>query len=83
MDYEAIPTSPHFKVGLVWLTILLLVGVFPALYAISSNMSGDNTLSVSKVVLNLIQHSYGVIMYGIIAVLVPMLVVRKLGSLSQ
>ena len=74
--HESIETSAYFKVGLVWSPILLLMSVFPALYAISTNVPGENTLGIGKAVLDLIQHSSGGIMYGINAVLTPLLVVK-------
>jgi len=36
-------TSTYIKVAMVWLPIVLLLGIFPALYAISANVPGDNS----------------------------------------
>ena len=59
---------------MVWLPIVLLLGLFPALYAISANVPGDNSFGIGENVLELVQHSSGGIMYGINSVLTPMLV---------
>ena len=62
------------KVVLAWTPIALLLAIFPALYAASANVPGNNTFGIDESVLKTFHELGGVFMYGINAVITPKLV---------